>query len=1256
MKKYTILIIVISVFLFLPLFAEEKAGDPDRLPKHDTFQKAAPFKYDLSKDSVLYTIGYAHLDTQWRWTFVDSIKKFIPNTMHYNFKLFEKYPNYVFNFTGSRRYKMMKEYYPEDYKKVKEYISKGRWHVAGSSVEECDVLAVSPESIIRQVLYGNHFFKNEFNKTSIDFYIPDCFGFPYSLPSVLSHCGLAGFSSSRIPEVKNGTEPFTIARWEGPDGKSIIMITDPGGLGSSILNNLSRGRYWKVSERIATNAARSGIYADYHYYGVGDQGGSPKEKSVLWLEKSIIGKGPIKILPSSTDQIFRDLSTKQVSRLPLYKGELIQTGLNSGSITSQGYIKRWNRKNELLAYAAEVAAVAGTWLGSMVYPNKKLNCAWDLVLGNQMHDILPGTSTPKAYEYSWNDQIIALNMFSAVLENSAGAAAQAMDTRAEGVPVVVFNPLSIEREDIVKVRIHHPKKAPESLCVFNPDNKEVLSQIIEKNDDHIELIFLAQVPSTGFAVYDIRRSASPCNIRSKLKITKSSLENNCYIVRINKNGDVSRIYDKINKKELLSGPVRMPMLDTEGCSAWRVPLKVLTREPVEYVGGPARIRIRESGPLRAVLEIDRRAGSSQFIQRIRLSEGSPGKRVEFAVRINWKGLNRLLKVSFPFKVSNPNATYSMGLGTIERSNHTKNKHEVPAHQWMDLTDKKGDYGVSLLEDCKYASDKPNDNTLRLTLLYTPGDGVKRQDQEYQDLGRHEILYALYGHKGGWEKGKVPWEAARLNQPLRAFRTIPHKGTLGKRFSFIKIDSPDIFLQAVKKAEESDEIIIRVNELFGKPHRNVKLSMAAPIISAREVNGQEATIGKARIRGGKLNIDMPGYGIRSFALKLASPRKQLTLPISRPLDIPYNKDVVSLDKNRADGNIEKGLSIPGRLFSGGLLCENIKFKTGPVSDNKKNVISCEGQEIDLLSGKYNRLYILAASKKDDVKGIFTIDGEKISLNIQKWNGYIGQWDNRIGKDHNRTWLLRSRESYTCYGIQPGFIKPQPIAWLGTHSHHYKEGDMPYEYCYIFKYRIDLPKGARKLILPDNENILVFAITLASDANDDTRAAYYLYEPNRDEKLSFTSPEGVEFPEGFFDNKVKDGKFKDIRIEYKNNTLKIVAQMDRDCKGINAQLYINSDDNEKTGAQRIPPGVDFMVEGGKLYKFSSKRQRYNYGWKWKLSHVTLKKGNKFEISIPAEIIGIKKGQTIRMSFNSYDDKWNILDHMPEKGEIKYIVGKK
>jgi alpha-mannosidase len=1094
----------IAIFA-VPRFFGSSVVAEETTPTRESVTLRQAARYDLSKDKVLYIIGYAHLDTQWRWTYQDSINKFIPNTMHENFRLLEKYPAYVFNFTGARRYMMMKEYYPEDYDKVKNLIAQGRWNVCGSAVDEADANLISPESVIRHILYGNGFFEKEFGKRSVDYMLPDCFGFPASLPSILSHCGLKGFSTQKLSWGSAAGIPFTIGVWEGPDGNGVVAALDPGGYGSSVDKDMSQDE--EILKRIDALGTKAQVYADFRYYGTGDIGGSPTEQSVERVDKSVASQGLIRVLASSADQLFRDLSPAQISRLPRYKGDLLLTQHSAGCLTSQSYMKRWNRKNEFLADAAERASVTADWIGAAVYPREKLKAAWILVLGNQMHDILPGTSIPQAYEFSWNDEILALNQFAAVLENGVGGVSRALDTRVKGIPIVVYNSLSTLREDLVQAKVKFSGQSPPAIRVYDPKGKEVPSQIQARQEGALDILFLAKAPSVGFSVYDVRPSQDPCRIVTNLFVTDTTLENERYLVKLDENGDVRSLWDKTLQKEILGAPARLAFLKDAPAEwpAWNMDWKDLKEEPSSYVKGPAQIRIVEKGPARIALEVTRRAEGSTFVQRICLAAGGAGDRVEYRASIDWRTRGSCLKATFPLTASNPIATYTQGLGAIERSNDDPKKYEVPSHQWFDLTDKGGEYGVAVLEDSKFGSDKPDDHTLRLTLLRTP-EARQYHDQATQDLGQHEMVYALASHQGDWRRGEVPWKAVRLNQPLVAFQTEKHSGSLGKSFCFLRLNTTQVAVKALKKAEHSDEIIIRLQEMCGIPAPGVEVMMGAPILSARELNGQEDPMGKAMIIEGPLSVSMSPYSLRTFAVKPAPPPVQMKTPLCQSIKIDYNISATSFDDNKSQADFDGGgRSYPAELLSPSLTSEGIVFHLGPINKGQANALACKGQHISLPSGDFNRLYLLAAAVGGDVSASFKIDGKTMNFDIQEWTGKIGQWDNRI-------W---GNEEFGITGLIPGFVKRASIAWFASHRHNVKGENEAYQYCYLFKYGIDLPDKARTVVLPENDRIRIFAMTLAQDENAETRPAQPLYDSLHREPL----PPSFEPEGGVFSDSIK-----------------------------------------------------------------------------------------------------------------------------------------
>jgi alpha-mannosidase len=1142
-----------------PNRAKREAAPTRREAHGPTAKSPAP---NLAKEPTLYVVGYAHLDTQWRWEYPQVIQEYLTKTMRNNFALFDKYPHYIFNFTGANRYRLIKEYYPSDFERLKQYVAAGRWFPAGSSMEEGDVNSPNAESVIRQILYGNNWFRREFGIASDEYMLPDCFGFPASLPSILAHSGIKGFSTQKLssawqpaphvggPESPENTPagiPFNVGIWEGPDGKTVIAALNPLSYGSQVTYDISKTpppppgpdpglsaqqnqfrsrpqEDWQ--KRIQTNGDVTGIFADYHYVGTGDVGGSPNETSIKLMEaittksKTVlpsqfqfgqqqstaatsvpvqVGDGPVRVVWSKADEIFRDiLNCCATDRLPRYKGDLELINHSAGSITSQAYQKRWIRKNELLADAAEKASVAAAWLGGHPYPLERLNNAWTLVMGGQFHDILPGTATPKAFEFAWNDDVIAMNQFAGVLTSATSSVATGLNTRTKGSAIVVYNPLNIPREDIVEAAVSFPQGAPKAVRVVGPDGNEVPAQLSDG-----KVLLLARAPSVGFVVYDVQPAEATG--RSALKVTESSLENDRYSVKVNEHGDVSSVFDKKINRELLSAPIRLAVLtdNPRQWPAWNMDFEDEQRPPRTFVGGPTKVHVVENGPVRVAVEVVREADDSKFVQTISLSAGDAGNRVEFSNVIDWHAKQANLKATFPFSAGNKFATYNWDIGTIQRPNAEERQFEVASHQWIDLTDESGSYGATVLTDCKNASDKPDDKTLRLTLVRTPGTRGAYADQGTQDWGRHEIVFGVAGHAGDWRKGQTDWQAYRLNQPLIAFQSPSHDGELGSSFSLLKLSNDRIRVMALKKAELSDEVILRLVEMDGKPADNVRITFAFPVAAAREVNGQEQPVGTANAANGELVTSFAAYQPRTFALKLSPARTKLAATQSQPVALDYDLSVSSRVGRPADGSFDanlnnqgatQGKALPAEMLPREIVYSGIHFNLAPVGNAKPNAVVSRGQTIALPPGKYNRIYLLAAAANGDQRATFSAGGKSIEMTIQEWTGFIGQWDNRIWKTTEETIQPRPgapappagtpvRTRTNVYGemlgLKPGFIKRSDIAWFSSQRRGADGSAEPYAYSYLFAYSLDVPPGTRTLTLPNNDRIRVLAVTVADE---------------------------------------------------------------------------------------------------------------------------------------------------------------------------------
>src|SRR5438132_1071426 len=1023
-------------------------------------------------------------------------------------------------------------------------------------MEEGDVNSPNAESIIRQILYGNNWFRREFGMASDEYMLPDCFGFPASLPSILAHAGIKGFSTQKLssawqpaphvggpdsPEKTPVGIPFNVGIWEGTDGRTVIAALNPLSYGSQVLYDLSkapppppgpdpaltaqqnqqrtRGQEdWP--RRIQINGDLTGIFADYHYVGTGDVGGSPNESSVKLMEAITtktrtslpplfqfgstpvqpgppvqVGDGPLRVVWSKADQMFQDImNCCATDRLPRYKGDLELINHSAGSITSEAYQKRWMRKNELLADAAEKASVVAEWLGSRSYPRDRLNNAWTLVMGGQFHDLLPGTATPKAFEFAWNDDVIAMNQFAGVLISATNAVASGLNTEARGTPIVIYNPLNVERDDIVEANLTFPNGPPRAVRVVAPDGKEVPAQLTDG-----KVLFAAKVPSVGFAVYDLQ-SADSFLSAGDLKVTESSLENARYRVSIDKKGDVSSIFDKKVDRELLSAPVRLAIStdNPRQWPAWNMDFEDEQRAPRSFVSGEARVHVVEAGSVRVAIEVERETETSKFVQTVSLSAGDAGNRVEFSNVIDWKTKEANLKATFPLSAANNLATYNWDVGTIQRPNEEERQFEVASHQWIDLTDKSGAYGVTLLTDCKNASDKPDDKTIRLTLLRTPGTRGAYADQTTQDIGRHEIVFGLAGHAGDWRQAQTDWQAYRLNQPLIAFQSPAHPGALGKTFSLMKVSNERIRIMALKKAELSEEVIVRLVEMDEEPAGDVESEFAAPVVAAREVNGQEQPLGPAQVSNGELVTSFTAYQPRTFAVKLVASRTGVPAVNFQPVAPDYKMSVSSRMGRPADGSFDwapnnqgapQGKALPAEILPREIAYDGIRFNLA--SAGKPNAVVAHGQTITLPSGNYNRVYLLAAAANGDQKATFRIGEKSMNVNVQEWTGFIGQWDDRIwkttedpipqrpGTPPGTPVRTRPNPYGEMIGLRPGFIKRGDVAWFSSQRRAADGSAEPYAYSYLFAYPIDVPRGSRTLTLPDNDRIRILAVTVAEE---------------------------------------------------------------------------------------------------------------------------------------------------------------------------------
>ena len=987
---------------------------------------------------TIYTVGTAHLDTSWLWTLETTIEEYIPATLNENFERFEKFPDYTFSFEGAYRYELMEEYYPELFEKLKAYVARGRWRVAGSSYENGDVNIPSPEALFRNILLGNRYFEDRFGKRSVDIYLPDCFGFGWALPGIAAHANLKGFTTQKLTWGAASDVPFALGRWQGPDGGEIFACPD----GHTYVGSLLRVRGHRCVRRALGYLRRHRMpEAALILHGVGDRGGAPKERSVATVCKELAENDSqrVQVKSAGSDDIFRDLAAlpkDEQLKLPLYTGEWLLTDHGTGCYTSRLWSKRWNRQAQQLAAAAEHASAFAGFMNRLPYPKDNLNTAWKRIIAHQFHDDMTGTSLEVCYPRNWNDLMVSQQEFARMYTQGVSAVAGAMDTSfAAGQCVAVSNVTQWERREPVLARLPNRSGA---VRVLDAEGSEIPSQL---SRDHASVLFMAHTRPLSVTLYDIQTNARSCENHAGLHASKKCLENKHLRVMLDGNGDVCSVYSKVLHRECLQAPVRLAMFHFDGSPIypqWELYHPELKKQ-ASYPGDPV-IELIESGPVRVAVAVTRKAGASTFRQVISLDAEAEWLRVE--TDMDWRSLRTLLKVELPLAAADKEASYDLGFGVARRGSNTKRGYEVPAQQWADITDAGQGFGVSVLSDCKTGWDKPDDHTLRLTAVYSPRSGRRGSvnmegtangpyagsASDVLDFGRSSFAFGIFPHARGWQNGSIK-AGACFGQKLAAFSAPMAQSPRGGEttLSFGEVGG-QVILRALKQSEDhADEWIARVQEANGEHLANGALALGGGILACREVYASEEpreNAGAFSIKGGALQFHLGPFEIRTFALKIAQ--------IGRAAAITQTKIDLPLEQQ----------ALPSGLY----LPDSTPF------------LRCAGQKIALPEGK--ELHLTAASFEGDKEVAFGIDGVQHTATVFAAREYIGAAD-----------LPGLHAS--------GYVKNANPVREFWHLHDKDGKDMIGAQAWFFDVAMSIGDGAKELALPADSAVVILGACVRSE---------------------------------------------------------------------------------------------------------------------------------------------------------------------------------
>ncbi len=824
-------------------------------------------KYCGNEDVVAVCVGHTHIDVAWLWTLAQTREK-TTRSFSTVLNLMKQYPEYVFMSSQPQLYKFLKEEQPELYKEVKERIKEGRWEAEGAMWLEADCNIASGEALVRQVLFGTRFFKQEFGVDNKILWLPDVFGYSAALPQILKKSGIDYFMTTKIGWNEYNKMPYDTFSWRGIDGTEILthFITARTYSKTGCYGNAS------TYNGIIGGSQVMGAWASYSQkavsnevliaYGYGDGGGGPTKEMLensRRLEKGIPGCPKVKL--GKALDYFKDMEMNVLGnkKFPKWVGELYLE-YHRGTYTSMARNKKYNRKSELLYQDAEFLSVMGQLTGVQDnYPADSLNKGWETILLNQFHDILPGSSIKEVYEDSQKQYIEVIKNGNEIVNNSLNSIAARINIDTSSV--IIFNPLGYVRSDIVELDL--PKNFDLVQIYDNNENLQV-SQVVKDGSSEKLIFFAKDIPAKGYKTFSIREKKDNSLHSQSMTIENNKIENKYFDIRFDENANISSIFDKLQDREVLKPGQKANVLQTfedkpHDYDAWDI--NIYYQEKMWEINDVQSVEILEKGPVRAVLQVKRSYLDSIIIQNIVLYNDIP--RIDFVNKIDWKESHILLKAAFPVDIHSDKATYDIQYGNVERPTHWNTswdyaRFEVCAHKWADISE--DGYGVSLLNDCKYGYDI-KDGNMRLTLLKSATYPNEDADREM-----HEFTYSLYPHSGDWKDADTVGMAHNLNCPMYTKIEKAHNGILPSDFSMIKVDKSNVIIEVVKKAEDTENIIIRLYECYNR-RTKVELTTFKEILQVWECDLMENNISETEFKGNSFEFEINPYEIKTFKLKL-----------------------------------------------------------------------------------------------------------------------------------------------------------------------------------------------------------------------------------------------------------------------------------------------------------------------------------------------------------------------------------------------------
>jgi len=777
----------------------------------------------FSKNNKIHLIGYSHLDPVWLWRWQEGYAE-IKATFRSALDRMKEFPDYIFTCPCASYYQWVEENAPDMFAEIVARVKEGRWCVIGGMWNQPDCNIPSGESFARHFLLSQRYFVEKFGFPAKVGYNVDSFGHNASMPKLLKAAGINNYVMMRPDMTENPNIPEQAFWWEAMDGSRVLTYKIANGYCSYIHHEGSfETEYEEEKAKSSIEIADKAKHATMYFYGVGNHGGGPTIKSLNTLEKLRSGSGGERFVFSSPDKYFNEIC--HLPSLPEWFGDMQHHASLCYSACSE--IKRNNRRAENRLTSAEKYATLSGALTGYTMPANEVDTAWQNVLLNQFHDIAAGCSIPEAYDDAREAHGESLSIAGRVQNAAVQRLSWAVNTSVNGrdisdkeadwqfwgskdlgTPIIVFNPLSWERE--IPVRVSR------SICRVTDENgtdipfQRTRASRMDNTTGKWDAIFQATVPAMGWRLYWAYLGKTEATETANEPI----IENEYLRLEIDSTtGHIRSLYDKKNSREIFAKNAAVPfVVNVAHADTWGHGLFEFRDEIGQF--GNAKVKLIESGPVRSVICVESFYGASILRQEFILYAGA--NQIEVDVKLDWREEYKLLKLSFPVNVKNePIAVYDVPFGFVERK---ADGLEESGQMWLYTGD--GENGVALLNDGKYAFDVLK-NDMRMTIANGSafadhyGQHLRDNAEAFLDHGIQHFKYALLPHSGDWNSANIVKAAISLNTEETHVAETYHDGPLPGIFKGIHVSANNIVITAIKPAADGDGIIVRGYETEGR---------------------------------------------------------------------------------------------------------------------------------------------------------------------------------------------------------------------------------------------------------------------------------------------------------------------------------------------------------------------------------------------------------------------------------------------------------